>query len=300
MTFKARPNLAHNGPLARRRTGSGPVRRRTHGLGIIGLVAPILLAGVVLAPAAPADDTMSVSPAAPRAEEAPVPPQAKPPEIPPQLLQPEPAPGKGRLALMIGGNRRWCTYPDDRVVRPPQKLGKFEKRNEVFTFAYQFTVSAVKRGQPEEPLMLYTSPVFNTASWIPAFKVRQNQSVAPARPIIVGEENRGQKSAQKPKGPDTLVPFWHEQYRCVTMPDRMDFDLDPGTYDVYMAFDLLNRDNSWVHRTIGFLTDVPVEAARRTRLDGLVNLGGGSERRVEIQSSAIEPEVTASPTAPGP
>jgi hypothetical protein len=291
MTFNARANLAHNEPVA---------RRRTHAHAIPGALASILLAGAVLASAAPEADTMSARPTTPTAEDAPVPPQAQPPEIPPQMLQPEPASGKGRLALVIGGNRRWCTYPDDRIARPPQKPGTFERRSEVFTFAYQFTLSAVKRGQADEPLMLYTSPIFSTASWIPAFKLGQTQKIAPAHPIIAGEDNRGQRPRQKPKGPDTLVPRWHEQNRCVTMPERMDFDLAPGTYDVYMAFDLLSRDNSWAHRTIGYLTDVPVEAARRTRLDGLVNLGGGSERQVELQSFAIEPEATPSPATPRP
>jgi len=100
--------------------------------------------------------------------------------------------------------------------------------------------------------------------------------------------------------PDTLVPRWQEEYRCVTLPERMDFDLDPGTYDIYLAFDVLSRQNSWAHRSSGYLTDVPVEKARRTRLDGLVNLGTGSERQVEIESSTIEPDTAATPGASGP
>jgi hypothetical protein len=201
---------------------------------------------------------------------------------------------------MIGGNRRWCTYPDDRIVRPPQKPGTFERRTEVFTFGYQFSVAAVKRGQADEPLMLYTSPIFNTASWISASKLGQNKKSAPSGPIIAPEGNPAPKPRQKAKGPDTPVPMWHEQYRCVTMPERMDFDLEPGTYDVYMAFDLLNRDNSWVHRSVGYLTEIPIEAARRTRLDGMVNLAGGADRQVELRSSVVEPEAPASPASPGP
>src|SRR2546428_431684 len=122
----------------------------------------------------------------------------------------------------------------------------------------------------------------------------------PARPIIAGEGDPRLSPREAPKGPDTPVPFWHEVYRCVTMPEHMDFDLDPGTYDVYMAFDLLNRDGGWVHRSIGYLTDIRVEAARRTRLDGMINLARGADRQVELQSAAIEPEATASPAPPGP
>src|SRR2546428_12480151 len=71
----------------------------------------------------------------------------------------------------------------------------------------------------------------------------------------------------------------------------MDFDLDPGTYDVYVAFDLLNREGGWVHRMSGFLTDVPVEAARRTRLDGTINYGAGVQRQGERENSTPEPDV---------
>jgi len=69
-----------------------------------------------------------------------------------------------------------------------------------------------------------------------------------------------------------------------------------GTYDVYAAFDLLKGDGTWVHRTTGFVTDVRVEAARRTRLDGLINMGPGSERHVEFLGSSLEPD----PGTPGP
>jgi hypothetical protein len=215
-------------------------------------------------------------------------------------MPPVPAEGKGRLALVIAGNRRWCTFPDDRLLRPPHRPGAGDKKNEVFTFGYQFTVSAVKRGQADTPLMLYESPTFRTATWLPAFKLGLSKKPSPPRPSIAPGDDSRPKSKDTPVGPDTLVPFWHEEYRCVTMPDRMDFDLDPGTYDVYVAFDLLNREGKWVHRTTAYLTDVGIEAARRTRLDGVINFGGPSKRQVELQSSAIEPEAAASPAAPGP
>src|SRR5262245_2443667 len=148
--------------------------------------------------------------------------------------------------------------------------------------------------------MLHPSPFYGTATWIAASKIGQGQLKTPAgRPTIV-PEGSPPKAKQKPAGPDTPVPMWHEQNRCVTMPERMDFDLEPGTYDVYMAFDVLSRDNSWVHRSVGYLTEIPIEAARRTRLDGTVNLAGGSDRQVELLNSVIEPEAPASPAKPGP
>ena len=225
-----------------------------------------------------------------------VPPPVRPPEIRAPLLSPSPGPGKGRLALHIGGNRRWCTYPDDRLVRPPEKQGRFERRNEVFTFGYKFTLAAVKRGDAATVLMLFESPVFRTATWRPASKVGLNRKTGPRGPIIRSGEEPPPKPKQIPKSPDTLVPYWEEQNRCVGLPERMDFDLDPGTYDAYVAFDIMKGDGTWVHRTTGFLTDVSVEAARRTRLDGLINLRPGADRQVELLSSSLEPDANV----PGP
>lgn len=237
--------------------------------------------------------------AAPPARAEALPPPARPPEILAPALPPAPEPGKGRLAFHIGGNRRWCTYPDDRLVRPPEQQGRFVKRNEVFTFGYKFTVAAVKRGDAGAPLMLFESPVFRTATWRPASKVGQSRKSGPRGPIIGIEGEPLPKPKQIPKDPDTLVPYWEEPYRCVTLPGRMDFDLDPGTYDVYIAFDLMKGDGTWVHRSNGYLTDIPVEAARRTRLDGLINLGAGADRQVDLLSASLDSDSDA-PGAAGP
>lgn len=273
--------------------------RRSPGPALVSGAAAIFLTGVVCTPVAQAAGTTAVSSSPSPAVAVPVPPP-QPPQIPARILPPQPETGKGRLALVIGGNRHWCTFPDDRAVRPPERPGTFQKKNEVFTFGYQFSVSAVKRGQADTPLMLFESPVFRTASWLPASKLGQNKKSAPKGPIIVPEGESMPKPKDLPKGPDTLVPYWHEVYRCVTLPERMDFDLDPGTYDVYIAFDLLNREGGWVHRMTAYLTDVTIEEARRTRLDGLINLAAGSDREVELESSTIEPDAAASPATPGP
>jgi len=267
---------------------------------LLSAVACVLSGPGVVTIAAPTGTGAAAS-SAPSVPEAPVPPEPQPPVILAQRLAPAPAPGKGRVVLMIGGNRRWCTFPDDRVVRPPQKPGTPQKRNEVFTFGYRFTISAVKRGQADTPLMLFESPVFRTATLLPASKAGLIKKGGPKGPIVMSEDDRRLlKPAEPPLAPDTLVPRWQELNRCVTLPERMDFDLDPGTYDFYLAFDIVNRENSWMHRSSGYLTDIPVETARTTRLDGLVNLGAGSERQVEIESSTIEPDTAATPGASGP
>src|SRR2546427_6183763 len=138
MTLSARANLATSGRGVRRRSGSTRASWRGPGLVLTRGVAPILLAVVVFAQAARASDTTAATSTTPGVTEAPVPPPVRPPEIPPQLLQPVPASGKGRLAMVIGGNRRSCTYPGDRMTRPLQKAGTFEKDNEGFTFGDHF------------------------------------------------------------------------------------------------------------------------------------------------------------------
>src|SRR5213593_1889053 len=108
MTFNDRNNLAQDRPGPRRRSGA-PGPRRWGGDATTCDLAVACLLGVTVAPAAPLGGDAVVPPVATPHEDVP-PPQMRPPEIPPQILQPEPAAGRGRLALMIAGNRRWCTY----------------------------------------------------------------------------------------------------------------------------------------------------------------------------------------------
>ena len=256
-------------------------------------ISALLLA--VLAMAAAARPEATAAGAAPPPETM-VPPAPRPPEIRAPGVPAAPAPGQGRLALHIGGNRRWCTFPDDRLVRPAEQPGRAEKHDEVFTFGYMFTLAAVRRGDADTVVMLFESPAYRTASWRPASKVGANRKPPTRAPMIIPEGQPLPRPKQIPKSPETLVALWEPQNRCVGFPEEMSFDLDAGTYDIYAAFDLLKGDGTWVHRSTGYLTDVSVEAARRTRLEGLINMGPGSDRQVEILSSALEPD----PGAPGP
>jgi hypothetical protein len=266
-----------------------PKRRRSWlRAAVLGAIA--LGAWPIPGGAVPADPVAPAPPAAGR--DRPAPSTAAPvvgPEIQPLLLPEDPAPGKGRMTLAFGGNRRWCTYPDDRMVRPRVEKGPRTRRNEIITFGYKFSVSAIKRGAPAAPIMLFESPTIRTASWRPASKVGVMTRKSPVGPGSGGQTTLG-KTPQGQEGPTTLVPYWQEQYRCTTLPERFDFDLDPGTYDVYIAFDLLDQQGSWSHRSTAFLTDVTVEGGRRTRLDGLVNLAAGGERQVELQSATLVTE----------
>ena len=253
----------------------------------------LLSAVLAVAPAAPPD--VSAAAASPPPETM-VPPVPRSPEIRAPGVPAQPEQGKGRLALQIGGNRRWCTFPDDRLIRPPEQAGRQGKRNEVYTFGYKFTMAAVKRGSADTVVMLYESPTFRTASWRPASKVGTNPTAPSRGTIIIPEGEPMPKPRQIPKSPETMVALWEPQNRCVGFPEEMSFDLDAGTYDVYAAFDLLKGDGTWVHRTTGYVTDVTVEAARRTRLDGRINMGPGSERHVEFLGSSLETD----PGMPGP
>lgn len=293
MTLITRGNLAHNRRPERSGRARPRVRRKWRAAALACGAAAGIACGALAAWAAPTSVESAPARTAPGAPEAPSPPPPRPPEILAPPMPPDPAQGKGRLALVIGGSRRWCTYPDDRLVKPPVKPGSPLKRNEVYTFGYKFGVSAVKRGQADTPLVLFESPLFRTATWLPAYKLGQSRKTGPGGPIIGVEGEALPRMKEIPKGPATLVPRWDEIYRCVTLPERLDFDLDPGTYDVYIAFDLLNREGGWVHRMTGHLTDVPVEAARRTRLDGIVGVAAGAERQVELLSATIEPPAGA-------
>src|SRR5688572_15228668 len=94
------------------------------------LASAALLAAVLAgAPAAPVEGRAAAAGSSPPAPEATTPPPARPPEIRAPALPDSPAAGKGRLALHVGGNRRWCTFPDDRLVRPPETVGRMDRRN---------------------------------------------------------------------------------------------------------------------------------------------------------------------------
>lgn len=206
---------------------------------------------------------------------------------------PDPPAGKGRVSLSLEGNRRWCTFPDDRVMRPPARPAAPARRGtdrdkEIFTFGYQFVAAAVKRGAAEVPLMLYESPIFRTASWRPISKVAPQSTAKPKSGQMVAPEGTSEAPKALRSAPDRLVPYWHDVNRCATLPSTMEFDLEPGTYDLYIAFDLLNRQGGWVHRSTAYLTDVPVKARARTRVDGRIHMAGGGEREVELFAAALE------------
>ncbi|MGH9750909.1 MAG: hypothetical protein ACRD6R_13415 [Candidatus Polarisedimenticolia bacterium] len=224
------------------------------------------------------------------------PPPLRPPEIVAPGVPPLLPEDKGRVALEFEGNRRWCTYPDDRVVKPPERdVPARRKQVEVWTFGYRFSLAAIRRGAPRDPIVLFESPDFRTATWRPASKLRPEGRTAAPGPSVMGE-GPGARSRQR-TAPDTLVPYWMEVNRCVTVPDRFQFDLDPGVYDFYMAFDLLIRDGSWVHRSMAHLTEVPVEAARRTRLEGRIHMKSGAERELELSRASVETTGSASGAA---
>lgn len=235
--------------------------------------------------------TRNVEPSATPAVDQPVPPPIRPLEIQPPPMPQAPGAGKGRLAWMIAGNRRWCTYPDDRLIKPPERPSLYEdnkKKEEVYTFGYRFSIAAVKRGDAGSPLVLFESPTYRTAEWRLASKVGLGTTPGVTGPKVGVPGQQVRKPGSMTKGYNARVPFWNEAYRCVTFPEEMDFDLDPGTYDVYIAFDLLNREGGWAHRMNSFLTDIPIEATHRTRLDGTISAGSGAQRQVELEGSTVE------------
>jgi hypothetical protein len=251
------------------------------------------LAGSGAHAAAPAGKPGAAPPApAPGSEESPIP--QGPLEFKALTLPAQPAAGKGRLTLVIDGNRRWCTYRDDRVSKPPDmkntKTGAPPPpRDDIFTFGYQFTIAAVERSRPGETLMLFESPIIRTAVMREAAKLGRGIPSSVRTPQVPDPDDTKKKTPDH-EMPSTLVPMWQEQYRCTKVPESIEFDLDPGLYDIYMAFDILLRSGGWAHRSIAFETDVAVREGASTRLDGLVNMSGGARRDIHLSSASHEPE----------
>src|SRR6266571_5188474 len=270
-------------------------------LGLLGLVC--LAAGPARTGSPASSPSPSASPEAP-AEGSVSRPLAAAAMVPPALPA-KPGTGKGRLLIVLSGNRRWCTFPDDRVLKPAENpresLKRGRRKEEVYTFGYKFTISTIKRGGDGQPLMLFESPVVRTATWMPAGKLGRGQGER--KPVIgpgVGANPIAPRPSADMEGPATLVPHWDGGSRCTLLPEEFDFDLDPGVYDVYAAFDEMGRKGGWEHRTTGYLTDVTIEAGRRTRLEGIANMLGVSERELSFESATLLPEGTGTSGATGP
>ena len=87
--------------------------------------------------------------------------------------------------------------------------------------------------------------------------------------------------------PATIVPYWEDNKRCAIVGEQFDFDLDPGIYDVYIAFDLMMQSGNWVHRSYGYLTDIHVKEGRRTMVDGIIDMRGGGNRSVDLRNFTV-------------
>ncbi len=212
--------------------------------------------------------------------------------IRPPRATPLPPEGHGRLSITFDGNRRWCTFPDDRLQRAPVKAPRGPKRRrDVFTFGYQFSVAAVKHSQPDATLLLYSSPVIRTASLRQAGKLGRGQTLGQANskiPIVV-PDGHAPSSRRARESPAALVPYWDEAQRCAMVGEQFDFDLGPGLYDVYLSFDIMIRSGAWVHRTYAYLTDIEIAEASRTLVDGMIDMGGGGRRDLKLRSASIGP-----------
>ncbi len=220
------------------------------------------------------------------------PPVRGPVPIRPLRATPVPPEGRGRLSITFDGNRRWCTFPDDRLQRSPIKVPRGPKgRRDVFTFGYQFSVAAVKHSQPDTTLLLYSSAVIRTASLRQAAKLGRGQ--VPGRSntrnpnVVGGGDTLGSRRTRE--SPAALVPYWDEAQRCATVGEQFDFDLEPGRYDVYLSFDLMLRSGTWIHRTYAYLTDIEIAEGSRTLVDGVIDMGGGGRRDLRLRSASIGP-----------
>ncbi len=236
------------------------------------------------------------------AVESPKPPAFRPIRFQAPSMPAEPAEEMGRLTLQFDGNRRWCTYPDDRVMKPsrnrPQAGMKDRRRSQVYTFGYQFTVAAIRRGDPTRPLLLYESPLIRTASLRNAAKLGRDRKQGSIGPGVGGGGQTG-SGPGRVDNVDGLVPYWQERYRCTTLDEIFRFDLAAGVYDIYAAFDLMNRGGGWVHRTVAFIEEVPIETGQATLLEGVLDMRGLRRRNLEfVRATTVEAGSPDPPDAP--
>ncbi len=230
-------------------------------------------------------------------------PEVRPPHIRAMDLAESPVPGTGRLRIAFDGNRRWCTAQDDRVVKqnPPQGRKPARGATTIVTFGYQMILAAVKRGSADEAILLFESPLIRTATWRPASKAGLTPNVATPSPQV--SDSGATVPPARRIAPGDLVPYWSEINRCATVAERMDFDLAPGVYDLYLAIDLLTRSGVYIHRATTFLLDVAVEEGRHTQVEGRVDMRGGGLRDVKLLAAsppgAAGPAGAAAPEGTG-
>jgi len=217
--------------------------------------------------------------------------QRGPVPIRPPRIGEQPAAGRGRLSIVFEGNRRWCTFPDDRLRRAPIKTpGGSKRRRSVYTFGYQFSVAAVDRARPDTTLLLYSSPVITTATLRQAGKLGRGttQGRVNTRNPVVAPDDTERRDPRDRETAASLVPYWDEAQRCATLGEQFEFDVDPGRYDLYISFDIQISSGSWVHRTYAYLTEIEVIEGSRTLVDGLMEMRGGGRRTLQLRSASIE------------
>jgi len=156
-------------------------------------------------------------------------------------------------------------------------------------------VAAVNRAKPSETMLLFESPTIRSAVLRQAAKIGRVQAPSANRAPQVGEPAEHLKLQEKKQDPSAMVPLWQEEYRCTSLPEAFDFDLAPGTYDFYLAFDILLRSGSWAHRTIAFETDVTVGEGDTTRLQAVSNMRAGGLRELELSGPATPPAMSGAP-----
>jgi len=209
---------------------------------------------------------------------------------PPRVLS-APAEGQGRLSIEFDGNRRWCTFPDDRLQNPlTPEASRLKGRRAVYTFGYQFSIAAVKPSQPDTTLLLFSSPEITTATLRQAGKLGRGKTTGRTtslNPKAVPDD-AARKDPRDRETAATLVPYWDEAQRCASVGEQFDFDLDPGRYDVYIAFDIKLASGAWVHRTYAYLTGIDIEQGSRTVVDGVIDMHGGGRRDLRLRTASIE------------
>ena len=215
-------------------------------------------------PPSPEDETQGSHPGASVAQTSPFPQTA-----------PASADG-GTLLLSLSGNRKFCVSRNElgfskETLKPrDQSSGPL-----ITTMGYKYQISVSRKGSPGVTKLM-ESPTIKTAYLEKVLKPKE-----PPQPRLPTAKEL--KKSPTRYGTNNAVR-WIASGTCTTLRPEYSFPLPVGRYDIYLGFDLLAVNGQWTPLESDFVTNVPVEKGKTSRVNGTVDYTNGS-RTVKLEVS---------------